>query len=132
MKWNDITYYLCVSDTKESALVHSLSTSSLALTVSRGCMAGKLEECSCQKNKRQASFPSDVVDKKNSSVIEELVGCRNIILVGQKFAHQFMHAGMRAKPKTERRKKEIAVRRHNINVGLKVFVISFSLLFSII
>lgn len=107
-------------DTRESAFVHSLAATSLALTVSSGCMAGKLKECLCSHSKRQVSFPSDVVDKRNSSDIDDLVGCKNIMQVGQKFAHDFMYAGIRIKPKTDRHKKEMAVRQHNINVGLKV------------
>lgn len=106
-------------DTKESAFVHALSASALAVTVARGCMAGKLENCLCQLRKQRASFPSNFVDRDNASRVNDMVGCKGILNVGQKFAHDFMNAGIRWKPKSERHKQEISVRQHNYQLGLK-------------
>ncbi|XP_066924133.1 protein Wnt-11-like [Clytia hemisphaerica] len=106
-------------DTKESAFVHALSASTLALTVARGCMAGKLDKCTCLQRKQQISFPSEMVGRDNASSVNNLVGCKGILSVGKRFSSEFMSAGVRWKAKTDRHKMEMAVQKHNLNVGLQ-------------
>jgi len=100
--------------------VHALSASTLALTVARGCMAGKLDKCTCQLDKQQINFPSEFVDRDNATQVDNMVGCKGIMRVGQKFSRDFMEAGVRLKAKTDRHKEEIAVQKHNFQVGLRV------------
>ena len=83
-------------------------------------MAGKLDKCTCLQRKQHISFPSEIVDRDNASHVNDLVGCKGILSVGQKFAYEFLRAGVRLKPKNDRHKKEIAVQKHNLEVGLKV------------
>ena len=109
-----------ILDTKESAFVHALSASTLALTVAQGCMAGKLDKCTCHQRKQQISFPAEIVDRDNASHVNELVSCKGILNVGQEFAKEFFNAGIRMRAKTERHKLEMATQKHNVNLGLKV------------
>ncbi|XP_002157974.3 protein Wnt-4 [Hydra vulgaris] len=106
-------------DTKESALLHSLAASSLALSIARGCMAGKLDKCSCFQTTRQFSFPSEMIDPRNLSNIDNMVGCKDITRVGVEFANLFMKLGFREKATNEIQEKSYTIRKHNIDLGLK-------------
>ena len=83
-------------------------------------MAGKLDKCTCLQRKQQISFPAEIVDRDNASHVNDIVGCKGILSVGQQFAKEFLNAGIRMRAKTERHKLEIATQKHNVNLGLKV------------
>jgi len=106
-------------DTKESAYVHALSAASLALITSRGCLEGKLRDCSCLSTQPHLSFPSEMVDEKNLTNIDNRLGCKDITQVGEKFARSFLTLGFRSRPKNEEQRKQSVVRKHNINIGLR-------------
>lgn len=82
-------------------------------------MAGKLDKCTCLQRKQQINFPSEIVDRDDNQV-NDLVGCKGILSVGQEFSRDFLNAGIRLRPKTERHRMEIAAQKHNVNLGLKV------------
>ena len=83
-------------------------------------MAGKLDKCTCLQRKQQISFPAEIVDRDNASHVNDIVGCKGILNVGQQFAKEFLSAGIRMRAKTERHKLEIATQKHKVNLGLKV------------
>ena len=56
---------------------------------------------------------------KNKTNIDDFLGCKSVTTQGQDFARRFLHLGFRRKPTNERRHKEIAVNKHNVEVGLR-------------
>lgn len=105
-------------DTIQSALVYALSAASLAITVSRRCKMGQIPDCSCQHNRR-VSFPSSIVNSTDLSNIDKIIPCKGIVQNGKRFTQTFTNLGFRLIPKNERQAEEIAVRKHNIQIGLK-------------
>lgn len=112
---------LCFTiDTKESAYIHALSAASFAQIVSRGCLEGRLDDCTCLDSKPYLSLPSEMVNENNLTSIDKKLGCRGITNLAESFARSFTIAGLRRKPRNDAQRKQIVTREHNINVGLKV------------
>lgn len=118
--------FLCFTiDTKESAYIHALSAASFAQIVSRSCLEGRLDDCTCLDSKPHLSLPSEMVNEKNLTSVDKKLGCRGITKLGENFARSFTMAGLRRKPRNDAQRKQIVTREHNINVGLKVRDIYF-------
>ena len=107
-------------DTREAAFVYALGAISVALEVTNGCMAGKVAECACRHPKRHVSFSSEIIDKSDMSNIDGLLGCKGILAFGQNFAKNFLGLGYRRKPRNSRQRREIAVNKHSVGLGLRL------------
>lgn len=116
---NDIT-----KDTKEAGFLYALSSASLALSVSHGCLMGNIAECRCNLRNKPLLFPSEVIDRDqgNMSYIDSRLGCKGIMKYGHDFSEMFVKLGFRKNAKSQEQLEQHIVRKHNIRVGLNAIV----------
>eukprot|EP00795_Rhopilema_esculentum_P006207 gene6207-11614_t len=96
-------------DTKESAFAHALFSASLAHSVAKACMDGKVAGCSCAKKPAYLPEGKSINDLRFSS-------CTNFLSIGIRFAQRFADAGFKKKKKNA---KHISseLKQHNSRIG---------------
>ena len=103
---------LYLSDTRESAYVHALFSASLAHSVAKACMDGKISGCSCAKKPAYLPEGKSLHEVRFSS-------CTNFLPVGIRFAGRFADAGFRRK-KRHLRLISSVLKHHNSKIGREV------------
>ena len=66
-----------------------------------------------------------MVNDNDLTIINKVLGCRDIVKVGVKFARSFTMSGLRKKPRNDLQKKQIATRKHNLDLGLRVSIVFY-------
>lgn len=96
-------------DTRESAFVHALFSASLAHSVAKACMDGKISGCSCAKK------PAYLPEGKRLDEVR-FSSCTNFLSVGIRFAGRFADAGFRRKKRHIRLISSV-LKHHNSKIG---------------
>eukprot|EP00794_Sanderia_malayensis_P009685 gene9685-10672_t len=101
-------------DTKESAFVHALFSASLAHSVAKACMDGRISGCSCAKKPEYLPLGKQVKDLRFSS-------CTNFLLTGIRFAARFSDAQWKRR---KRNAKHISseLKQHNNKLGREILI----------
>ena len=103
---------LALLDTRESAFVHALFSASLAHSVAKACMDGKIYGCSCAKK------PAYLPEGKRLDEVR-FSSCTNFLSVGIRFAGRFADAGFRRKKRHIRLISSV-LKHHNSKIGREV------------
>ena len=107
-----IKSFFLLTDTKESAYVHALFSASLAHTVAKACMDGRLAGCNCAKK------PAYLHEGKTINQLK-FASCTNFLSRGIRFAQRFADAGLKRRKRTA---KHISseLKQHNYKIGRQV------------